>query len=124
MRTKLIIFLIFTFSLASLGLLVTVIFNSPPSGMEVLTLFYSSLFVTLFGLIFFTSYIVQYWRLGGLPTWQQTSNSLHTGLIGSLVASILMLLEANDFLNAITAVVIVVGGAIVWLALKKRKFFR
>ena len=109
MRTKSLIFSIFTILLFALGLLITVIFNMTPDTTTVLVMFYASLFFSVFGLIFFTFYLVQYKQSETLPPWSRTVAALRWAFLTSLTAVIILMLKSVDLLNAATLAIIIVA---------------
>lgn len=121
MRTKSLIFSIFTILLFALGLLITVIFNMVPDTTPVLVMFYASLFFSVFGLIFFTFYLVQYKQSETLPPWSRTVAALRWSFLTSLAAVILLMLKSVDLLNAATLAIIIVA-TFMGEVLLRRKF--
>ncbi|MEX0594777.1 MAG: hypothetical protein WD157_01610, partial [Patescibacteria group bacterium] len=86
MKTKVLVFLIFTVTLFAIGTLVTILFNMPPDNRSVLAMFYTCVFLLIFGAVFFIGYGVNHYRFQALPPWQQTASVFRYGaLLGLFV---------------------------------------
>lgn len=119
MRTRILLFLTFTITLVSLGLTTTVLFNSAPEGIDVLSLFYGSLFISLFGLVFFAFYLLNYFRNLSIPPWQQTVNALRWAGLAGACCIVLLLLQANRVLNIATLMIVLVAIVLLELVLRR-----
>jgi len=122
MRTRVLLFAVFTISLFALGVLITTIFNTAPGPFEVLTLFYISFFLTAFGAIFFTLYLRYYLTAPTvIPGWQQTAASFRIAVLISSLLSIMLALQASKLLNLGTVLVLVVAVVLLELVVRRRQ---
>lgn len=120
MKTRVLLFLLFVVTLFAAGTLVTVLFNTAPNTREIIALFYTALFCTVFGLIFFTSYGVAALRYQGLPDWHSTVASLRLGLVGGLFVGILSAIQSVQLLNTATFIILIILAVAGELMLRKR----
>lgn len=121
MKTRILLFVIFAVSLFSLGLLLTVLFNSPPKGSNTLLLFYGSFALTITGLAFYAQYITSTitGRIQG-SYWKTILDHLRIAIIVSGTVTIMTLLQANRLLNAATALILIFAAVVAELMLKRR----
>lgn len=94
MKTKVLLFIIFTATLFALGTIITLMFNSAPETGSVLTVFYTAVFTLIFGLVFFGGYWINHSRFQALPPWQQTASVLRYGFLLGLLVVLLILVSA------------------------------
>jgi len=94
MKTKVLRFLIFVVTLFSIGAIITLLYNYPPSEKNILVIFYLSLFFTIFGVVFFVGYGINQWRYQALPPWQQTASVLRISLLLGLLAILIALVSS------------------------------
>lgn len=121
MKTRIILFLVFAILLFSLGLLLTVVFNSLPSNPRTLLLFYGSYLLTLIGVIFYANYLITSFNGRWQGSYYQTIlGQLRTAVIASVTLTIITLLQASRLLNAATFLVLVFVGIVCNLMLKRR----
>lgn len=107
MKTRALLFFLFTLSVFAIGTVITVLFNTVPTNTEVIALLYLSLFVAVFGAVFFTTYLFSYLRAQALPGWEQTLSSLRLGtVLGAMVITLLAIRSIN-LLNIPTFIIIV-----------------
>jgi|GEM_PF-1911798 len=120
MKTRVLLFLLFTITVFAIGTLVTVLFNTTPSSTGVVALFYTSFFATLFGLIFFSVYGLAYLRLQAIPNWQSTLTALRLGVVGSTLFSVLLAIRSVNLLNLATFIILVILAVAAELVMRKR----
>lgn len=121
MKTKVLLFIIFTATLFALGTIITLMFNSPPESASVLAMFYFAVFVLVFGIVFFVGYGVNHSRFQALPPWQQTASVLRYGLLLGLLTVLVVLVSAYVGLSTplfLVLLSLVVLAEILW---RKRK---
>lgn len=121
MKTRVLLFVIFTTTLLAAGTLATLLFNVPPTEARTLTLFYSSLFLLIFGLVFFSGYGINQYRFQALPPWEQTATVSRYGALLALLMVLSLLVSAYVGLSwplFIVLVVLVIFSEILW---RKRK---
>ncbi|MDO8650155.1 MAG: hypothetical protein Q7K33_02475 [Candidatus Berkelbacteria bacterium] len=120
MKVRALLFVIFTVCLFALGVLVTTIFNTAPATNDAVAMFYASLFITLFGLIFFL--LIAFTRLQTHvnPGLAALKVMLRFAVITDVLIVALLALKANNVLNWATSIVLVVVAIIIGVVLKKR----
>lgn len=123
MRNRVVLFSIFTVTLFSLGLLMTVLFNTTPTDRSSILLLYAALGLGLVGVVFFAQYITA--LIAGHSSgslWQTILGQLRLSTIISALVVILLLLQASRLLNVASAVVLIVLAAMAELILRKRTY--
>jgi hypothetical protein len=120
MKTRVLLFILFVATLSAAGTLVTVLFNTAPNTREVIALFYTALMVTVFGLVFFTSYGVSALRFQGIPDWQSTVAAMRIGLVASVFLAILAAIQSVQLLNTATFIILIILAIAGELILRKR----
>ncbi len=121
MKTKVLLFLLFTLTLFAIGTLITILFNVPPSGTNALVMFYGAIFILIFGLVFFVGYGVNRYRFQALPPWQQTATVSRYGILTGLLAVLSLVVSAYIGLSwplFIVLIALVVFTEVLW---RKRK---
>lgn len=121
MKTKALLFLLFTLTLFAAGTLVTLLFNLPPAGIKTLTLFYGAIFLLIFGLVFFVGYGVNRYRFQALPPWQQTATVSRYGILLGALTVLSLVVSAYIGLSwplFIVLIALVVFSEVLW---RKRK---
>lgn len=121
MRIKALLFVIFTVFLFALGVLVTTLFNTAPVTPDAVAMFYASLALTLFGLIFFVIFIIVRLQTQITPGLSAIKAMLRLAFIVDALIISLLALKANDVLSWATAIVLAVVAVIVGVVLKRRK---
>jgi len=120
MKTKTLVFIVFTMMLCALATLLTVIFNTAPSTFESIVLFYAALSGSLFGLIFLGFYFVNYWKFSLTPPWQTTLLGIRIAVLTTLLVVASLLLQASHSLNLFVFAILVVALAILELIWRRR----
>lgn len=121
MRIKALLFVIFTVFLFALGVLVTTLFNAAPVTPDAVAMFYASLALTIFGLIFFIIFIIVRLQTQITPGLSAIKAMLRQSLVVDILAIALLALKANNVLNWATAIVLTVVALIIGVILKRRK---
>ncbi|HSX42027.1 MAG TPA: hypothetical protein VLE93_01615 [Candidatus Saccharimonadales bacterium] len=127
MKTKAILFGLFAVTLFSVGTTVTLIFNSAPTDHQLISYFFLSLFVSLFGAFFFIQLAINFFRFHATPPWQSTLASGRIAVLLSAFLTLALLLRSYKLWNVATGIVlfvIVVVLDMLWrgrLKLKKEK---
>lgn len=121
MRIKALLFVIFTVFLFALGVLVTTLFNTAPVTPDAVAMFYASLSLTLFGLIFFIIFIIVRLQTQIIPGLSAIKAMLRQSLVVDILAIAMLALKANNVLNWATAIVLTVVALIIGVVLKRRK---
>ncbi|MDP3993308.1 MAG: hypothetical protein Q8Q05_03815 [bacterium] len=121
MKTKALLFIIFTIFLFALGVLVTTLFNTAPVTLDAVAMLYASLGLTLYGLIFFILIVVVRLQTQVTPGLSTIKSILRlTFVVDALIISLLAL-KANDVLSWPTAIVLAVVAMIIGVVMKRRK---
>lgn len=120
MKSRVLVFIIFTISLFALGLLVTTLFNTSPTSLENVLMMYFSLFLTLVGLFFFINYGATYKRMATSPNLTSVWSMLKLALILDVLILTLIFLKSTQVLNAPTTIILMIVAVIVALITKKR----
>ena len=123
LRTKVLLFTIFAVTLSAFGLLVTTLFNSAPTH-QALWYFYSSGFLTLFGIAFYVLYLIAYFKFNITPDNQSLFSSLRYAFLVGLVVMLIIAIRANNALNWPIAAVILVAIVIVGLLWRRQPGFK
>src|SRR5688572_6631254 len=113
MRTKAVLFTLFTLTLFAFATVVTVLFNTAPISYEVILLFYGSLGLTLVGLLFFAFFAFLRLRYNSTPPWLSTVLAARWAVMVTLFISVSLLLRSYGVWNVATALVLIaaVGAA-------------
>ena len=120
MKTKSLLFGLFTLTLFAIGSLVTVLFNTTPSTTDVILLFYVAYFLSVFGVVFFTLFLVSYSRNRSIPPWQSTlGNFRYAAVIGALT-TILIVLNSYNLLSWPITIVVAIGLVVAELIWRRR----
>lgn len=120
MKVKALLFVIFTIFLFALGILVTTLFNSAPTAPDAVAMFYASLFLALFGLIFFIMLIVMYLKTKVTPGFSTLKTLVGLVLTADALLIALLVLKANEILNWATSIVLALLAVITSVVLKRR----
>lgn len=122
MKLKVLLFSIFSISLFSLGVLITTISNTAPTSLDVIGMFYVSLFFTLYGIIFFFLLCLAYLRLQAMPPVTQVISLIRlSGLVSLFVIGILAI-QSLDLLNIATFLALLAAAVILELVMRRRVF--
>lgn len=127
MKTKTILFALFAVTLFAIGTTVTLLFNSAPTEQNLISYFFLSLFVSIFGLFFFVALVINFFRFHSTPPWQSTLASGRYSVLLALFLTLSLLLRSYKLWNIATGIVlfvIVVVLDLLWrgrLKLKKTK---
>lgn len=120
MKVRALLFVIFTVCLFALGVLVTTLFNTAPATNDAVAMFYGSLSITLFGLIFFLLIAFTRIQTHVNPGLGALKVMLRASLIIDILVVALLALKANNVLNWATSIVLVLVAIIIGIILKKR----
>jgi len=120
MKPKVLLFGIFTISLFAFGVLITTLFNSAPIATENIIMFYSSLFLSLLGIIFFINYLLVSNKTKTEPSLSTVWSILKLAVITDLLLILLIFLKSKEVLNTATAVTLTVIALIIALVTRKR----
>ena len=120
MKTRAILFIIFTVALFALGVLITTVFNAAPTGRDAMLMFYVSAALFLFGLIFFGLYFFWWIRRQTPPTGLAVGAIARASLVADLFLLLILALRAGDVLIWATALVLLVAAFILTLILRRR----
>lgn len=121
MKIKALLFVIFTIFLFAFGVLVTTLFNTAPVTPDAVAMFYASLALSLFGLIFFVMFVIIRLQTQVYPGLSAIKAMLRQTLVIDILAIALLALKANNVLNWATAIVLTVVAVIIGVILKRRK---
>ncbi|MEK7171078.1 MAG: hypothetical protein AAB774_02130 [Patescibacteria group bacterium] len=121
MKIKALLFVIFTVFLFALGVLVTTLFNTSPVTPDAVAMFYASLGLTLFGLIFFVIFVIVRLQTQVNPGLSAIKAMLRQTLVVDILVVVMLALKSNNVLNWATAIVLTVVAAIIGVILKRRK---
>lgn len=117
MKTKALLFSLFTVTLLAVGTLITVFFNTAPTTRDIVWLFYVSLFVSCFGLIFLGLFLANYIKDRSTPPWQTTLANFRYATIGAIFIAVMLALRSHEVLNFASGIVIIIGlimAELVW----------
>ncbi len=106
MRTKAVLFTIFAATLFATATFISVIFNTAPTTLGVIILFYASLIITILGLFFLVGYAVSFFKYHSTPPWQVTVSLVRVGIILALSLAVVMALRSYQLMNWATFLVI------------------
>lgn len=120
MRTRLLIFCMFSLTLFALATLITLIFNTAPVDYQIISAFYVSAVLSVFGLIFLAAYGFVYLRNQSLPSWRVTSTLFRFSFYAGLLSVMSLLLRSYKLLNFATLMVLITALFLAELFLKKR----
>lgn len=120
MKTKALVFFIFALLMFSVATLFTVLFNTAPSTISTIVLFYISVAVTLFSVIFLANYLINYWKFHLTPPWASTMAGLRWGSLTGIFVCLLLAMQAQRLLNIPTGVILVVIVVILELIWRRR----
>lgn len=120
MKTKALLFVNFTVTLFAGGVLITTLFNTAPSTKDAMVMFYSSSFIFLFGLLFFSWFYLSWLRLSTAPHGSAVTGLVRNSLIIDSFILAILALRANGVLNLATGLVLLVGTVILMLVLRKK----
>ncbi len=120
MKTKVLIFLIFTISVFAIGTLITVLFNTAPTSRDVIALFYLALFASIFGVAFFINYGFNYLKFQALPSWNSTAGALRLSTVISVLGCVMLSVRSVKLLNWITFVILIILAVAAELILRRR----
>lgn len=98
----------------------TTIFNTAPATNDAVSMFYASLFITLFGLIFFLLIALTRLQTHVNPGLAALKVMLRVAVITDVLIVALLALKANNVLSWATSIVLVVVAVIIGVVLKKR----
>ncbi len=121
MKTKALLFVIFTIFLFALGVLVTTLFNTAPVTLDAVAMLYASLGLTLYGLIFFIFIVVVRLQTQVTPGLSTIKSLLRLTFVVDALIIILLALRANEVLSWPTAIVLAVVAMIIGVVMKRRK---
>lgn len=121
MKTKALLFVIFTIFLFALGVLVTTLFNTAPVTLDAVAMLYASLGLTLYGLIFFMFMVFVRLQTQVTPGLSTIKSLLRLTFVVDALIIILLALKANDVLSWPTAIVLAVVAMIIGVVMKRRK---
>lgn len=124
MKTKVLLFLLFTLTAFAIGTVVTLLFNTAPTSKEIIALFYISLFATIFGLVFFTIYSFFYLRLQAIPPWLSTVSAIRLGVVTAGLITVLLAVRSVEMLNTATFVILVVLAGVAELLLRRKTMMK
>jgi len=120
MKTRALLFVVFTIALFALGVLITTLFNTSPGTKDALAMFYVSTFLFLFGLVFFGGYAFIWLRAGGAPVGQPVFSLIRSTLIFDLFLLAILLMRSSGVLDWATSAVLLAAAVILTLVIRKR----
>jgi len=120
MKIKALLFVIFTISLFALGVLVTTLFNTAPATNDAVAMFYASLFIALFGIIFFLLLLFTRLQTQVSPGLAAIKMMLRLAAVFDALIIALLALRSNNVLSWPTAIVLFVVTIIIGVMLKRR----
>lgn len=106
MKTKTILFGLFALTLFSVGTTITLLFNSAPTDRQLVSYFFLSLFISLFGAFFFIQLAISFFRFHATPPWQSTLNGGRYSILLSLFLTLSLLLRSYKLWNVATGIVL------------------
>lgn len=124
MKTKILLFSVFTITLLAIGTVITVLFNTAPETKDVIWLFYTATFFFLSGLAFLVMYLVSYLRFRLTPAAQTIANSLRYSALFGLCVIALIALGANNSLNWLIGLIVIGAMVIADLLWRRRTPFK
>lgn len=119
MNPRVLMFIVFTISIFASGVLITTLFNSAPTDKTVVVMFYSSLFLTLYGLIFWLFWFINRIKTGLAPNISLLKTILRLTLIADLLLITLLFLGSNKILNWPIAIILILVAMILGLFSKQ-----
>jgi len=119
MNPRVLMFIVFTISIFASGVLITTLFNSAPTDKTVVVMFYSSLFLTLYGLIFWLFWFINRIKTGLAPNISLLKTILRLTLIADFLLITLLFLGSNKILNWPIAIILILVAMILGLFSKQ-----
>ena len=120
MKTKSLLFGLFTITIFAFGVMVTVLFNTAPTSTDVIVLFFASLLLTLFGGIFFGLFFTNYLRFRATPPWQSTLMSFRWAAIVSALIVLVVSMKTYGLLTLPVIIIIAVALLLFELLWRRR----
>ncbi len=120
MKIKALLFVIFTIFLFALGVLVTTLFNASPVTPDAVAMLYVSLYLALFGLIFFFILINICLLTKVTPGPVTLKTICRLTLIIDLLLVALLALKAYNVLNWPTSIILALVALIIGVIFKRR----
>jgi hypothetical protein len=121
MKTKSLLFILFTATLFAIGTIITLLFNTAPTETATIATLYISIFVAILGVIFFGFYGYNYYNHASTPPWKSTAASLRWGFLTGCFVVVSLMLSSYSALNTPTFLVLIVATIIVEFVWRKRK---
>lgn len=120
MKTKTLLFVIFTLMLFSLGILVTTLFNTTPNSADAIGMFYTSAFLFFFGVLFFGSYLGLRIVRKIEPGASLILTILRSVFVLDLFLLSMMAMRGNKVLNWPSAIVLLLAAMVAVFVLRRR----
>ncbi len=120
MKTRVLLFFLFSVTVFAVGTLITVLFNTAPATSEVIALFYTSLLLTVFGLVFFLIYGLASLRFQAIPDWRTTTGAFRMSGITAVLTAVILGIQSVSLLNAATLIILVLLAAAAELLLRRK----
>ena|SRR5579872_3601946 len=127
MRTKILLFFVFTITLLAIATVITLLFNSAPDNLYILISFYGSIMVSVAGIVFFIFYGIAFYNYEATPPWQITSNSIRYSILAAIFVALILLLSSHRLLNwftSITMLLTVIAAELLWRRRKQTNILR
>lgn len=117
MKTKYLIFISITLALFSLATVITLIFNTAPTTLETIIIFYISLFISTATLMFLSLYSYFYFKSRLTLPWQITLTIIRYSILISVGIITLLILSSFNMLTVaslIALLMIIVIIELIW----------
>lgn len=121
MRSKLLLFAIFSGTLFGIATLITLLYNTAPETPTIIAGFYGSLAVTVFGLSYFSFFAVHYGKYRAVAPWQATLTSIRISTILAISAAIVVAMSSFSIATPATVVALLVMAVLFELVWRRRR---
>ena len=119
MKSRILLFSVFSLSLFAFAVLLTILFNTTPSHPEEIIAFFGSLLFVLFGFITFGFYIFSFYRSKTIPNWSDVLSYVKQSLVLSLGIVLIISLRAYKLINGPSLLILIAGLLIAQFLAKK-----
>jgi hypothetical protein len=120
MKSKILLFSLFSVTLFALATTITLVFNTAPDSPKLIVGFFASVLVTVFGLIYLLIYGLQYWRYRSVAPWQATLLNLRLSFIGAMTFVALLLMSAYEIVTPATVIIVLIIAVLTELVWRRR----
>lgn len=120
MKSKILIFGLFSVTLFALATTITLLFNTSPDSPKIIVGFFSAIFLTLFGLLYIIFFGFQYLRYRSIAPWQSTLQNIRFSLIGAMTTVVLLLMSAYEIVTPATLIIVLIIAILTELVWRRR----